>query len=235
MHLDGKSSFEPAPTDPQSVMLARLHYGHHGPKEKGVILKRFLEIEFSMGKTKPPIYIIPGSLDFLMLYRKWKKYFGSRGYDVFIAPVGLETAKIQKSAERVRKDIIKKNLKGVVIVSASLGSVIAKYCLNKYPEINKRVGQIVAVCAPFKGTYLAWLTRFLPSYRQILPNSEFIKKLGKGSNKKIVSIRPFCDTEVIPLNSEIVKGGKNIQAKVTGHIFAPYTSEIMRLILREIR
>ena len=34
------AGFEPAPADPQSAMLARLHYGHHDFEKQG-LLKRF--------------------------------------------------------------------------------------------------------------------------------------------------------------------------------------------------
>ena len=119
----------------------------------------------------------------------------------------------EKSAKAI--DNLKSNT--IFLLAHSKGGLVAKYLMDNYPEINKRINIVITIACPWSGSYLG-LARF-HNLSQLIPGSIFIKELLKNitNNYKIVNLYPTFDNHVIPNKNLVLEGAKNICIPVIGH------------------
>jgi triacylglycerol esterase/lipase EstA (alpha/beta hydrolase family) len=125
---------------------------------------------------------------------------------------------VEKIAKQLDKFINNLNLKKgekISIIGLSAGGVIADYYL-KYIN-NKRVDKFVSICSPFKGSYLAHLTK-IANHKNYRLNSKFLTELSKKKlkNVKVKNIWCFFDY-LVPGTS-----GKGTNPQHTYFFFHPF-------------
>jgi triacylglycerol esterase/lipase EstA (alpha/beta hydrolase family) len=101
--------------------------------------------------------------------------------------------KIQTLAKKLKEFIdkikLRKNEK-IGIIGISAGGIIAHYYL-KFLD-NKKVGKIVTLCTPFKGTYLPRLySKKRKGLQQLRSNSRLLKKINSKELAKGIKERNY--------------------------------------------
>ncbi len=185
---------------------------------------------------KKVFYIIPQSFNLINVYKRLEKAAEKKGFLVVYAPVGVNIKKVDETSEKLAKHIIAKKLSSIVMFTHSLGGVIAKYLLNNYPDINKKVKKVFSVSGPFKGSELASFGKFVPAYKQLIPGSEILKNISKkkSNNKKFICISSSFDLVVVPLKGAYLEGSKKIILPKKGHFFLPLHKEIIEIVEKNL-
>ncbi|MBS3052005.1 MAG: alpha/beta hydrolase [Candidatus Aenigmarchaeota archaeon] len=155
------------------------------------------------------------------------------GYNVYIPEFGWQLGDIKELTEKLDLYLKNKNLKNVILIGNSLGSIISLKYLNTYNGW-KRVRKFISISGPFRGSNLAYLAFwFSKSARQMLPDSKFLKELlANIKNKnKITCVSAEIDF-IVPRLSSQIKGTNNKIIKVLGHtnlqfLFPLYYREVI--------
>ena len=182
-----------------------------------------------------PVIIIPGLLNRWNIFRKIIKPLILQGHPVYeVKGLGRNIVKIAEGAKLVRKVIDENNLDNVVLIAHSKGGLEGKYVLAFLNQDN-RIRKLVAVASPFAGSVLA---KKFPMFihKEILPGSDTLNELALCTevNNKIVYIYPLWDNVVIPLESCILEGDKNLQVDVYGHQKIVFDGRTENIILKEV-
>lgn len=147
----------------------------------------------------------------------WKFYLERRGFNVYLANFSLWHGDFAESAKDLKKYIERKNLKDIVLVGVSSGAITSLLYLQEL-EGWEKVKKFISIGAPFNGTWSALLLSFVPSGRQLWPESTLIRKISmfKLENiEKITCIRAKFD-EMVPTGS-VLKGAREVRIGTIGH------------------
>lgn len=116
----------------------------------------------------------------------------------------------------------------IKIVGHSQGGLVACALAQKHPD---KVSTMVALGAPFGGTYVAYLNYFVPGARDMLPGSAYLKEIQEGEfpeEVQFVSIHSPYDEALLMKDSGKLperenarmpkrKNVRNIRADDVGH------------------
>lgn len=166
-----------------------------------------------------PIILIPGVRGRWAFLKPLGDYLSLLGHPVYIVPeLGNNLADIPTTAAKVRAVINEAGLKDVILVGHSKGGLVGKYLLQFHNQDN-RIKGLVSLGTPYSGTSLVKLFPH-PAYREMLPNSEIIRKLQgyREVNRSIISIAPVFDNHVWSEAGSFLEGAwDNIKVPVYGH------------------
>jgi triacylglycerol lipase len=121
----------------------------------------------------------------------------------------------------------------VVLVGHSMGGLVASAYLRRYgPE---PVTKLITLGTPHHGSRLA---RLGPgrNAREMEPSSDWLRQWVEAEPLPvpIISARSRYDNYVIPQNSSILTGARNIVLPAVGHLAMAFSSDVLRLLVHEI-
>jgi hypothetical protein len=116
---------------------------------------------------------------------------------------------IEENSKKLKKFIdslhLKKNEK-VSIIGLSVGGVITDYYL-KFMQ-HEKVDKFISIFSPFGGSFWANLfSKKRKGLKQLIPNSDFLKKLSKRKTKNVRRMSVWCFFD--PIVSGISARGEN--------------------------
>ena len=148
---------------------------------------------------------------------------------------GWHTGDIKKDAHKLKDFLERNNLRGAVLIGASLGALISLFYLQRLGGW-KRVNKFISIGGPFYGSPAAHLAAwFSQSAQQMIPGSKFLTSLISKVKitKKIICISAELD-ELVPKNSSYLIGSKHIIVDVIGHLNLQFSQKTFRTIETEL-
>ena len=183
-----------------------------------------------------PVIIIPGLLNRWNIFRKIIKPLILQGHPVYeVKGLGRNTIQIAEGAKLVRRVIDENSLENVILVGHSKGGLLGKHALA-FSNHDGKIKKLISVAPPFAGTTLAKkFPRLI--HREILPGSDTLNELALCTevNNKIVCIYALWDNVVMPLESCVLDGAKNIQMNVYGHQKIIFHKDTEDLIINQLK
>ncbi|MEO5534468.1 MAG: alpha/beta hydrolase [Pseudolysinimonas sp.] len=169
---------------------------------------------FGAGDARP-VVLIPGVYERWQFLRSIALRLSERGHPIHVVrELGINTADIPASAERVLRFLAARDLHGAVLVAHSKGGLIGKSAM--LADRDGRIDRLVAVATPFSGSRMADLM-ILPALRAFRPEHPVIRRLVRETrvNSRITSIYPSFDPHV-PEGSAL-EGATNVPLRIVGH------------------
>lgn len=169
---------------------------------------------FGSGDARP-VVLIPGVYERWQFLRAIGLQLSERGHPVHVLrELGINTAPIPASAERVLAILAARDLRDVAVVAHSKGGLIGKSAM--LADADHRIDRLVALASPFSGSRMADLMPN-PALRAFRPAHPVIRMLAgeTGVNARITSIYPAFDPHV-PEGSEMA-GATNVRLGIVGH------------------
>jgi len=166
-----------------------------------------------------PILLLPGVYETWHFLRPIADRLSAAGHPIAALPeLGINRRPIAATAALVWAEVVRRDLRGVVIVAHSKGGLIGKHLLA-IDDTEQRVDRMIAVATPFRGSQLARIAPN-PALRAFRPRDSLIRSLDEERevNARITSIYPVIDPH-IPEGSRL-PGARNVMVRVGGH-FAP--------------
>ena len=185
----------------------------------------------SKNPREESIVLIPGILQRWNIFRHLIPILNINNYSVWtVKDLKRNIMSIEETAKLVTQTINENNLLNVVLIGHSKGGLVGKYVLD-YLNTDGRVKKVIAIGVPFHGTKMAYKF-FSKGYKELRPNSEIVSELftQKNFNGKITSIYTEFDGTIVPSNSAVLEGAKNIKVNIWGHqrmLFNKVTEEII--------
>lgn len=133
--------------------------------------------------------------------------------------------KVKRKVEFILED---EKFEEVDIISHSMGGLDARWYieeLNGFENVNK----LITLGTPHSGTEIANLTFWTSGGRDMIPGSEFLKKLNSSplaENVEYVSIWSKGDEIIIPSERAKLEGAKNIHPGLFTHILLVRSSKV---------
>jgi len=126
--------------------------------------------------------------------------------------------------------------KQVDLVGHSLGGLMARYMVES-GLVPGKVGSVITVAAPHLGSALA---RLVPgrSMRQMRRGSAFLEEQNAKQAPqgiRVVGLSSTHDNLVIPWNCALSPRGDNFIIRYRGHVTMILSTEVARIIARELR
>ncbi|TPW74504.1 esterase/lipase family protein [Schumannella soli] len=167
--------------------------------------------------------LIPGVYESWNYLRAVGDRLSASGHPVLALPsLRFNTGPIPDTAAEVWREIVSRDLHGVILVAHSKGGIIGKHLLA-IDDTEQRIDRMVAIAAPFGGSRMA---RFMPNpaLRVFRVGDPLLTALAAESevNARITSIYPLVDPHV-PEGSRL-DGAVNVPLRMAGH-FGPLFDE----------
>ncbi len=165
---------------------------------------------------KRPVVMIPGFGGSRLTMHKWGKHLNALGYPTYYPQLYFQLPSLHKNMRRLEKYLVDKNLKDCYIAAHSMGGLIAASLGH---EGNRYVRKIFSVSSPFRGTYLGAALFFIPSGRQVIPNSRYMKMHREGflGNSKIQYIYAKADPVICPAEKNRLGKKTDMLSPFLGH------------------
>jgi triacylglycerol lipase len=118
------------------------------------------------------------------------------------------------------------------LVGFSMGGLIARYYVQKMGGVE-RVGRLITISAPHRGTYWAYASRTVGS-RQMRPGSEFLAELNRDvawlERVKLASIWTPLDLMIVPAGSSRLGVGEEFKVAVGLHAWMARSGRCLGLV-----
>jgi hypothetical protein len=166
-----------------------------------------------------PVLLLPGVYETWHFLRAVADRLSAEGHPIVALPeLGINRRPIAETASLVWSEVVRRDLRDVVIVAHSKGGLVGKHLLA-IDDTEQRIDRMVAVATPFSGSRLATIAPN-PALRAFRPRNPLIRSLGeeRAVNARITSVYPVIDPH-IPEGSRL-DGARNVMVRVGGH-FAP--------------
>jgi triacylglycerol lipase len=138
------------------------------------------------------------------------------GFEVRYADLDDMKGDLKEYGERVG-ELIKKEREIINIIAYSAGGLVVRSAAGDN-EVAKYIGSVVTIGSPHNGAQVAKLGALLggelcpTSCQQLNPDSRFLDELFTPNNpKRWLSIRSSADEVVIPIESSILSGMRNLE------------------------
>jgi len=157
------------------------------------------------GAANRPLVVLPGLADNISIFTGLKRALEqcgagpvvSFGYSPLVGDVRTAAARL---AEQIEQLCTVTGASTVDIVGHSLGGLIARYYVQRLGG-HARVGTVVTIATPHRGTIVAWLLSPLAVVRQLRPGSELLLELEKpapGCTTRFVTYSSDADELILP-------------------------------------
>ncbi|HLF16442.1 MAG TPA: alpha/beta fold hydrolase [Candidatus Thermoplasmatota archaeon] len=175
-----------------------------------------------------PVLLLHGILGQRHLYwNLFKRRLEADGFRVHEVLLPYYLLGDMRIAARFLQEKVEATLRGdhaerVDIVGHSAGGLVARYYL-KHLEGHKRVGHLVTLGTPHKGTYFSYLLAlpFLEITRQTRPGSNFLSEINGPSAVhpavRVTSVWSPTDGVVLPPENAVLPGAHNVKVPWTSH------------------
>lgn len=162
------------------------------------------------------VVLLPGVYETWHFLRAIGDRLSAAGHPVVTLPaLGINRAPIRETAALAWREIVRLDLRGVVLVAHSKGGLIGKHLLA-VDDREQRIDRLVAVATPFGGSRRArWFAdRALRDFRTDHP---LIRTLAeqRAVDARITSVYPAYDPH-IPEGSRL-DGAVNVRIAMAGH------------------
>ena len=147
----------------------------------------------------------------------WVSYLEKLGFRTYLLDLPFAREDFTTTTKRLAHFISKHNLKNYTIVGISSGVLVCWNYLTKYHKW-KEINNFVSIGGPVQGTIMAWLITFTSKGRDMVPGSDFIRKLQSKQfpKKKMVTLTANAD-ELVPYKYATLPGVKNYKLSGWGH------------------
>ena len=161
-----------------------------------------------------------------------------RGYGpVWIFAYKTWRVNVERAAEQLR-DALAVNQRThpvrVTLIGHSLGGLVARYCLRRYPPHGVR--RLITLGTPHQGTIAA---RFGPHTRALQPDSPLMKRLNAADHVPdqfdVIAIASAADALIVPSANAEYRGAFNISIRGIGHNALLFSSRVFALIEENVR
>ena len=116
-----------------------------------------------------------------------------------------------------------------LLVAHSMGGLVlrawrrSRLAAGERPEeIDARVGPVVTIGTPHRGTWLATLGALLPNVRQMRRGSRWLTALAQSESvarrERLVCVRSDCDTIVFPPRCALLEDAPALTLPSRGHL-----------------
>lgn len=184
---------------------------------------------------KPPVIIIEQWFAKTISHMFLKKYLEERDFKVYLFTYNPINGGLDDGAYRLKQFIKNHKLHNCILVGISMGAVTSYVYAQRFGGW-KRIKKLLCMAGPFQGTPWAHWFAFLKSGRQLLPGSNFIKKLKKEKMPdptRIVCISAKSD-EFVPRWSSVLSQVRNEEISVVGHNnLHIWSKQVWEMVARE--
>ncbi len=147
-----------------------------------------------------------------------KRYLEKKGFRVYSLNYPMTKGSFEDSAVFLKKYLEEKNLSNVILIGISGG---ATTCLDYLQNMNgwQKTNKFISVGGSLRGSPYAKIFPNVKSMRELVPNSEYLKRLYKNPVKhfdRIITISALHDN-MVPGQYSRIKGGRNITVNMVGH------------------
>lgn len=159
------------------------------------------------------------------LHLKWARYLEEKGFHVRVKNFPIHKESFNDKAKSLKEFIDQSHFNNVILVGVSAGGITSYTYLQQFGGWD-RTHKFISVGSPFHGSKLAYLISFIKSGRELIPGSEFLKKLMSDEVKnpeKIVCLSATLDEMVS--DSVGLTGVRKIILDEIGHNRLHLTSE----------
>ncbi len=197
------------------------------------------EIEFD--KTLPTVSLLHGYFIGKKSMRGLDDYLTSQGYNALRAsyPYWQNLKKIEEILIPQARGLCDKAGRKISLVGHSQGGLVARGIAQKCPEL---VDKVISLGSPHQGTWIATLNCIVPSARQMMPNSSYLRELNSiplPPEVEFYCIYTPYDEMVYPAGNAMMPHFQlnvdNIKIKDVGHIgligkkVQPLISDLLRM------
>ena len=121
------------------------------------------------------------------------------------------------------------------VVAHSLGGVMVREVLRRRPDLAPRVGRIVTLGSPHRGTaFLRWM-RFGPLYRMLSRQSTYLRDLpdftALAPESVVTTVATQHDLVVYPIEQAFLPGANQVTLEQVSHLGLMVRPEVMEVIL----
>lgn len=170
-----------------------------------------------------PVLLIHGLFRKAKVFHQMVTYLSQRGLEIHRFDLRQDKGRLGLDRLAVQvADYVEKHLapeQSFDIVGLSMGGLVSRYYLQRLGGLN-RVDRLITISSPHWGTWMAYA---LPSicYVQMRPGSAFLQDLNRDIKSLQVldftSIWTPYDFIIVPGQSSLVPGGKNVKVSVFTH------------------
>ncbi len=189
------------------------------------ILNPFFKVKkVKRGNKDTPIVLLHGwmarSLSLIVLKKRLEKL----GYSVYIPDFGYNLGRVEDLAGKLDRYIKSNGIRDFILIGHSMGGLLGLYYYQNYKH---RIVKLISLGCPFHGTNVARLAFFSESAKQMMPGSDFIKKLHKKNVRKdrFYVIESKHD-HITSIRSGHLKNAHNIKLKYIGHMSLVFSKEV---------
>jgi hypothetical protein len=151
-------------------------------------------------------------------HKRWKQYLEKQGFTVYYIHLPLLKGHFRDSAEELKKTIERYHLQHITLVGLSNGGISSLLYLQDFNGWTK-VDCFITIGAPFRGTYMSLPLLFIPSVRELWPDSSLMRHLAAEKimhPERILCLRAKVD-ELVPVWSSTLPKIKYKVIPVYGH------------------
>lgn len=202
-------------------------------------------VPLSQAAGRRGVLLVHGLLCSRAVWNDWQPWLQARGVAV-IAP-SLEPPFVSIDAHADRIDAAIRHLaettgRPPLLVAHSMGGLVlrawrrSRLAAGERPEeVDARVGPVVTIGSPHRGTWLATLGALLPNVRQMRRGSRWLTALAQSESaawrERLVCVRSDCDTIVFPPAGARLDGaGQDLLLPGRGHLDMLQDPRLHRLV-----
>ncbi len=182
---------------------------------KNYFLTLFLRIPNSYKEGDKDLIVIPGFTESWVFLKSLSDNLNLLGFQIHTQIGYSSLGTIESNIEKIENYILRNNLKNVVVLSHSKGSIVGNALLGKDSLVD-RISTLITISCPYKGTIFSNLRIF----NLIQLNKKNVSKFIEPNPKaKVLNFYPKFDNHILP-NSSLIDGRKsteNLKTNVVGH------------------
>lgn len=205
-----------------------LFFVYH-PFEK--LITRHESVTLVPGQT--PIVLVHGFYSNAGFWHRMKQGLRAAGWENLFS-LNLEPlfTDLDHYAEQLRERIEQvcaaSGSGSVIVVTHSMGGLVARACARRAPE---RIRHVICLGTPHHGTALACL---VPSKttRQMRPNSDWLRELNADcvEGRELTNLYSEHDNIIVPQTNASLRGAENVPLQGIGHLEMAFSNRVLQSV-----
>jgi len=187
-----------------------------------------------------PVLLVHGYVCNSGIWARMRRFLEAHGVPAYLhdlepAYAGID-AYTEALAARIEDVCAKTGARQLVIVTHSMGGLAARACLRaKGPG---RVAGLITLGTGHHGTRSAPLG-LGENARQMRPGSAWLEALAQAesaaANGLVTSIYTCDDNVVVPAESAVLAGARNVRLTGIGHVSLAFSAEVQKIVLENVQ